>query len=232
MHKLTFRNKTSLLFSLIFVFLFNVDFVQCQNIDSKFILGGNLSLSQSKNENGNFFNISPFIFSNEEVITRSFRFSFNPYIGKVLNPSSLAGIQLSYLHSLSRTDATDADVQLFLKETDSTIGIGFFYRKLLLPKNDLHFYLQPSIRYAYSFGKEEQIAPILIENKGNTFSLLFDAGGIYRVNDKWNLLLQISAIRYSYNKSRSADMPNSNSTNRFTFSPNLNNIRFGIERKF
>ena len=194
---------------LILVFLFFSDFIFCQNTDSQYIIGGSFSLSQSKTQSSNLFRIDNSDLVNTEAVINGFNFSIAPYIGKAINSSTYIGIQPTFFHGISNSNNIDSGVEEYLKRTDFSLGVQLFLRKILLLEKKLHYYLQPNIAYSYAFGKEERFAPALIENKGNLVSLGLDVGAIYKLGEKWNLLLEIPTIGYSYSKFRSADSPDS-----------------------
>ncbi len=221
-------NKYIIVIFILFIFS---ECSYAQDDNTTFIVGGNLSLVLNKRQNNRIIETLTTSFSNEQI-SNFFIVSISPYLGKAINESSYVGIRLPLSHSSSRSDFEANGVIDFQKTTNSSVGIGIFYRKLFTTQKRFHYYIQPSIGYSYSFGKIEQFAPVLTETKGNTYQFNLDLGAIYNLTKHFNLLLEFTGLNYSYNKFRSADNPDARITNRINILPNLNNIRLGIERKF
>lgn len=206
----------------------------CQQVKvfPNYILGGTIGTNNSGYYNESFFDPGSGAIRDQKNNYKSLTFAIGPYIAKSLSEKSLLGIGLNASHSITKIDNKDLTGLEINKSNSTVLGIRLFCRFVILPEKKLQFYIQPGAGFSHRFGKTEALAPVLIESKSNSYSFNVNCGGIYSINDKWNLLLSIPFLTFSSSKSRNSGQLNATRTNSLSLRPVLNNLQLGIERKF
>lgn len=195
------------------------------------VIGGSVSVSTNKQETNSLsFATTPGV---EQTSTNDrFTSYIDSYIGKQINPKSIIGFGLQAIYSLSKYSRTTGTVVDYNRTNSTSLGMQIFYRHNLLPEKKINLFIQPSLEFRTSFGKIEQTAPAIDETKSNQYEAKINLGASYSFTPKWNLLVQIVGLSYTYSRSRRASQEFAETIGNFYANTRLNNLRIGLERKF
>ncbi len=222
----------------LFIFLLfftSISFYSQDNSDKKIVFGGSLNLSTDNfNSEQNAANTGTAIYLNSSKWTR---FSINPYIGYEVSPQVLLGIGFGFEQQTTSQSSTPPNSST---QSYNLVNNGYsfmvFSRFLLNPENDFKFYLSPQV--SYFFGNDQHlVSSILVDTsiKDNEISSFFggiDFGFLYKLGDKYNLLVDAGSVYYNKGTRKAKGREHTTKFDSFQFDFKLSNITFGIERKF
>lgn len=203
------------------------------------ILGGSMSFSISNNSYPyNFTNLihvnqGILLGANDDAKYRSF--SFNPYYGKEISPSTTLGLRLSYSRLVIEDKVQNGWGGTAMKDRESTsneIGFGIFSRHLINPASRLNFYLSPFLNYSHSKFKSEIEGFDPDETKTNVISLGVSAGLMYNFTEKWRAIVNLGNLSYVNGSSKREGSDESNDFSSFGLRASLNFITYGLEMRF
>lgn len=206
--------------NLIFFFLFLSYAATAQENETpnKYVLGGSVLLS-------NFISAGP------ESNTSAYNISLRPYIGFQLNHRSLLGLEANIDFSGSTT-AFNSRTSFVGKIRSFTYGAGIFYRFHINPKNKFKIFLQPFTRSSIENITREDFSPSFVEQRLVEFDAGIELGATYQIAKKWNLLINIWNVSYSYSDFRDGGQAESTIRTFLNGGFSLRNISFGAEYLF
>ncbi len=210
------------------------------DLDRKFIAGGSASYSRQviDNPNDNTYTI-PFNINDFSIQENVKEYSFHSlqltlYAGMHISANGVIGIlgRYSFLDS-KNTPQNIASINIGNAKSDF-FGAGFFYRHYFKMNSNLNLYAQPNI-FASKNNKESNIMSVFNEDRisqtlRSTLSL--NVGMQYALNDKWNVLINLSLLNFSTQNTTYDTESTIEKGGDLLFSANLRDINIGVEYKF
>lgn len=166
---------------------------------------------------------------------KSVNAGIRPYLAKSINPNLTLGLVFEYDFNSIQYNIFSPFPEIgteLLKSESQFSAIGVFARTSFNPDNKLKFYLQPELTYGRAIYMEQTGTVLTTDRTDKIYAAVLGFGGIYSLNDRFNLLVRLGAVGYNLTERNHNLQDLSERVNSGFASFRPADFSFGIEFKF
>jgi len=213
---------------------------QDKSSTSKFLIGGTINYQSRVLHNSNPKSNDPvnsiefFDIADHVDFYESRQFFASLYTGIHISENSLIGLT-GNISSFVSDNVQQPEFGIRISSVnDKSFGFGLFYRQYINTKTPLRLYIQPTFSVAKN-KRSFEIEDLIFSDNSNTLRYIgsLNLGLVYSVNKNWNVLLDLTSVRFErYKTTDQMDVEQVTTGSDLYFNFDLSSINFGLEYLF